>query len=301
MKKIIKLIYVIILLLILCGCESIITPNEEGYTEDLKVYFINVGQADCTFIMLPNNETILIDAGLDHATSFNENDFPSWNNIQSVLTLENIQIINHVVITHPHSDHYYYIGDIIKNYDVKNIYHSGTTVTNYTYLDLLQTIKDYNIPTYEVYMGQNIINDKNILFQVLYTSKQNNPEDANFCSVVTKLTYNQKSFLFMGDGGSKEGDVEEALLKMNVDIKSDVLKVGHHGSTYASSQEFINKVLPEYAFISCAKVTSTGHPHKKALERIAMRCKNILQSRNDGTILFITDGINIEYQTHIGE
>ena len=150
-------------------------------------------------------------------------------------------------------------------------------------------------------MGQNIIQDKNITFQVLYTLKKNNPEDANFCSVVTKLTYNQKSFLFMGDGGSKEGDVEEALLKMNVDIKSDVLKVGHHGSTYASSKEFINKVYPEYAFISCAKVTSTGHPHKKALDRISSCCKKILQSRNDGTILFITDGININYQTHIGE
>jgi hypothetical protein len=167
--------------------------------------------------------------------------------------------------------------------------------------DLLKTINEFKIPTYEVYMGQNIIQDKNITFQVLYTLKNNNPEDANFCSVVTKLTYNQKSFLFMGDGGSKEGDVEEALLKMNVDIKSDVLKVGHHGSTYASSKEFINKVYPEYAFISCAKVTSTGHPHKKALDRISSCCKKILQSRNDGTILFITDGININYQTHIGE
>lgn len=301
MKKFIKIIYFILIIILLCGCKNIENPNNEGYTEDLKVYFINVGQADCTFIMLPNNETILIDAGLDHATSFDENDFPSWDNIVSVLTLESIKTIDHIVITHPHTDHYYFIGDIIKNYEVKNIYHSGTIVTNYTYLDLLKIINEFKIPTYEVYMGQNIIQDKNITFQVLYTLKKNNPEDANFCSVVTKLTYNQKSFLFMGDGGSKEGDVEEALLKMNVDIKSDVLKVGHHGSTYASSKEFINKVYPEYAFISCAKVTSTGHPHKKALDRISSCCKKILQSRNDGTILFITDGININYQTHIGE
>lgn len=301
MKKIVKYIYLILLILFLCGCNISNIHNDDGYTDDLKVYFINVGQADCTFIILPNNENILIDAGLDHATSFGENDFPSWENIQTILALENINTINHVVITHPHSDHYYYIGDIIKNYEVKNIYHSGTTVTTYTYLDLLKVISDYKVPMHEVYMGQNIIKDKNITFQVLYTLKKNNPEDANFCSVVTKLTYNEKSFLFMGDGGSKEGDVEEALLKMNVDVKSDVLKVGHHGSTYASSQAFINKVLPEFAFISCAKVTSTGHPHKKALERISMRCKNILQSRNEGTILFITDGISIEYKTHIGE
>lgn len=301
MKKIVKYIYLILLILLLCGCNISNIHNDDGYTDDLKVYFINVGQADCTFIILPNNENILIDAGLDHATSFGENDFPSWENIQTILALENINTINHVLITHPHSDHYYYIGDIIKNYEVKNIYHSGTTVTTYTYLDLLKVISDYKVPMHEVYMGQNIIKDKNITFQVLYTLKKNNPEDANFCSVVTKLTYNEKSFLFMGDGGSKEGDVEEALLKMNVDVKSDVLKVGHHGSTYASSQAFINKVLPEFAFISCAKVTSTGHPHKKALERISMRCKNILQSRNEGTILFITDGISIEYKTHIGE
>lgn len=301
MRKIIKFIYIILLIVILCGCKTGKNPNDDGYNGELKVYFINVGQADCTFIMLPNNENILIDAGLDHATTFDENNFPSWDNIQTILTLENIQTIDHVIITHPHTDHYYYISDIIKNYKVLNIYHSGTTVTNYTYLDLLKVINEYKVPLHEVYMGQNIIQDKNITLQVLYTLKRNNPEDANFCSVVTKLTYNQKSFLFMGDGGSKEGDVEEALLKMNVDIKSDVLKVGHHGSTYASSTEFINKVHPEYAFISCAKITSTGHPHKKALERIAMRCKNILQSRNDGTILFITDGINIEYKTHIGE
>ena len=73
MKKILKLIYLIILICFISGCGGNTPPNE-GYTSDLKVYYINVGQADCTLIMLPNNETILIDAGLDHATSFDEND-----------------------------------------------------------------------------------------------------------------------------------------------------------------------------------------------------------------------------------
>ena len=90
----------------------------------------------------------------------------------------------------------------------------------------------------------------------------------------------------MGDGGYREGDIEPILLQMKINLKSDVLKVGHHGSTYTSSNEFMDEVLPEYAVITSAKITSTGHPHKKALERIAMRCKNILQSKNEGTILF---------------
>ena len=300
MKKVFKFIYLILLIIFICGCN---TPNisNDGYTEDLKVYFINVGQADCTFIMLPNDETILIDAGLDHATSFGESDFDSWGNIQAVLTLENINEIDHIVITHPHTDHYYHITDVIENYKVNNIYHSGTSATTYSYLDLLNTIYEYKIPMHEVYMGQNIIQDKNITFQVLYTLKQSNPEDANYCSVVTKLTYENKSFLFMGDGGYQDGDVEPALLQMKLNLKSDVLKVGHHGSTYSSSSDFMNVVVPEYAVITCAKVTSTGHPHRKALERISMRCKNILQSRNDGTILFITNGIDMNVTTHIGE
>ena len=59
-------------------------PVNSNYKENLRVYFINVGQADCCLIMLPNGETVLIDAGLDHATSFGDNSFPSWNNIKTI-------------------------------------------------------------------------------------------------------------------------------------------------------------------------------------------------------------------------
>ena len=92
------------------------------YDRDLKVYFINVGQADCIFIMLPNGKNLMIDAGLDHATSFNENNFPSWKNITTILNMENISIIDYVIVTHNHSDHYNYIPNILSNYNVKKVY-----------------------------------------------------------------------------------------------------------------------------------------------------------------------------------
>lgn len=303
-KKISKYIILILLFLTLIGCNNpvdepeIIYPN---YERDLKVYFINVGQADCSFIMLPNGENILIDAGLDHATSFNENNFPSWDNIVTVLDMENIEIIDYVIITHSHNDHYYYIGDIIKNYTVEGVYTSGSTSTNYTYLQLLHTIDNYNIPMYDVYSGQKIIDEEYLEFQVLHTLKINNPEDANICSVITKLTYINKSFLFTGDAGSKENDGETVLLKINADIKSDVLKVGHHGSPYSSSDAFIKKVSPQFAVITTAKYTITGHPYKMALDILKKYSDTILQSKDDGTILFISDGFELEVYTHIGE
>lgn len=303
MKKVIKVLYLFIFIIILCSCSNsnnINNNNNNKYENDLKVYFINVGQADCTLLMLPNGENILIDAGLDHATCYNENNFPSWDNIVTILSLEKITIIDCLIITHSHLDHYYFVSDIIKNYDVKKIYTSGSTSTNYSYLDLLTTIDEYNIPLIETYMGQYIIDIDQITLQVLYTLKENNPLDANICSIVTKLTYNEKSFLFMGDAGSKENDGEEVLLKINADIKSDVLKVGHHGSTYASSRDFLRKVKPEYAIITTSSFSTTGHPHKSCLDRLKYYCNNILQSKDDGTILFICDGYNLSVSTNIG-
>lgn len=299
MKKLIKILYLFLFIFVLCCCNN--EDNSNKYENDLKVYFINVGQADCTLIMLPNGENVLIDAGLDHATCYNENDFPSWDNIINVFTLENIKVIDYIIITHSHLDHYYFISDIIENYVVKRIYTSGSSSTNYSYLDLLITIDKYNIPLIETYMGQFIIDIDYITLQVLYTLKKDNPENANICSVVTKLTYDEKSFLFMGDGGSTENDAEEVLLKINADIKSDVLKVGHHGSTYASSREFLREVNPEYAIITTSSVSTTGHPHKGCLDRLKYYCNNILQSKDDGTVLFVCNGKSISLTTNIGE
>lgn len=301
MKRIVKILYLVIFIIVLCSCSNNgNNKNNNIYEEDLKVYFINVGQADCTLIMLPNGENVLIDAGLDHATCYNENNFPSWDNIVNIFSLESINAIDYIIITHSHLDHYYFISDIIENYEVRKIYTSGSTSTNYSYLDLLTTIDKYNIPLIETYMGQLIIDIDYITLQVLYTLKENNPENVNTCSIVTKLTYDEKSFLFMGDAGSNDNDGEEALLKMNVDIKSDVLKVGHHGSAYASSREFLRKVQPEYAIITTSNFSTTGHPHKSCLDRLKYYCNNVLQSKDYGTILITCNGKEISISTNIG-
>ena len=272
------------------------------YDNDLKVYFINVGQADCIFVMLPNGKNLLIDAGLDHATSFGDNNFPSWKNIIAILNKENIKTIDYVIVTHNHSDHYYYIQSILTSYNVKEVYMSGSTTTSYTYLNILETMDNLGIEGYEVSVGDKIINEDQLTLQVVSTKKENNPEDANFCSVCVKLTYNQKSFLFMGDAGCKnKQDGEYIAINSGIDLKSDVLKVGHHGSTYASSRDFLKLVLPEYAVITTSSVTTTGHPHTAAMNRLKSFTNNILQSKTDGTILFISDGVSLKVETHIGE
>lgn len=273
----------------------------ENYDQDLKVYFINVGQADCILIILPTNETVLIDAGLDHATCFGENNFPSWDNIVTVFELENIEIINHFIITHNHSDHYNYAVDIMKQYTVKNIYMSGSSSTNYMYINILTSIGKYDVKAHTVSVGDKIINENKLLLEVVSTQKIDNPSDANICSVCTKLTYGNNSFLFMGDAGTNENDGEEIALNSGIDLKSDVLKVGHHGSAYASGRNFLSKVKPTYAVITSASFTTTGHPHKSAMDRLKMYSDYIYQSKIDGTILFTSDGNTLTVTKHIGE
>lgn len=273
----------------------------------LKVYFVNVGQADCSIIILPNGKTIMIDAGLDHATIYGENNLPSWNNIKTVLSKENIQTIDYFVITHNHADHYYYAVNILTGYNVQGVYMSGSTSTNATYRNILSTINKLNVPLYEVAIEEKIIDEDGILFQVVSTQKIDNPDDANKCSVVTKLTYGSRSFLFMGDAGTKSSssdgitDGEFIAINGNIDLKADVLKVGHHGTSYGSSKEFLQKVKPEYSVITTSEITSTGHPHASALSRLKAYSRFILQSKTDGTILFVSNGTSLEVFTHIGE
>ncbi len=301
MNKIKKLLLPILCLIIFAGCGNTddISPT---YDHLLQVYFINVGQADATLIILPNEETILIDAGLDHATTFDSSiAFPSWNNIQEVFDLVNIEKINHLVITHYHSDHIYFIANIINNYPVEFVYISGSTSTSQMYNNIVQSIRNSQAIIYKVSVGDKLLNEKKLLWQVVSTQAIKNPEDPNITSIATKLTYNEISFMFTGDMGSSVDDGEKIALNSNIDLKSDVLKVGHHGSAYASGVAFLSAVSPKYAIITTSSYTTTGHPHMSALTRLFNIKAEVLQSKDDGTILFTSNGNSLEYQTHIGE
>lgn len=298
MKKIFKCI-LLGLIISICGCKNY-KGNEKLYKDDLKVYFINVGQADCTLIILPTEEVVLIDAGLDHATCYDSTvNFPSWENIKKIFDIEMIQTINYFIITHNHADHYYFASKIINEYIVNTVVMSGSTSTNYTYYNILNSINSRNVDTKIVKIKDYIINQKQLFLQVVSTKKEDNPSDANSCSVATKLTYNKISFMFTGDMGYNDGEIEA--LNSGIDLKSNVLKVGHHGSTYSSGRDFLRAVKPDYSVITTSNYTTTGHPHTASLNRLEYYSKKIFQSKTDGTILFQSNGIELSYVTHYGE
>lgn len=116
-------------------------------------------------------------------------------------------------------------------------------------------------------------------------SKTGTGESENDNSIVLLLQYKGKSILFTGDMTSKmEADVAEAVRYCGVDSLS-ILKVGHHGSKYSSSEEFLASIMPQAAVISCAARNTYGHPHKETLQRMEDVGALVLRTDEGGAII----------------
>ena len=116
-------------------------------------------------------------------------------------------------------------------------------------------------------------------------------------SVVTRLTFGERAFLFTGDAGVA---VEEDLLASGSALQADVLKVAHHGSTTGNSAAFLSRVLPAYAVIPCGEDNSYGHPHEEVLAALQRRESEIYRSDVHGDVVFVTDGKELTVQTERG-
>ncbi len=247
-------------------------------TGNLSVYFIDVGQAD-SILVRTGDDNMLIDAG-------NNEDGPL---IVSYLKELGVEKIDYLVGTHPHEDHIGGMDDVIKSFNVETYLMPDVLSTTKTFEDVLDALYSKNL-SYEVPEEKKIYNLGDASIEVIYVGEEGG--DLNDASIVLRLTYGGNSFLFTGDATSK---VEKQIL--NKDIKSDVLKVAHHGSNYSTTSEFLDKVNPEYAVISVGKNNSYDHPSLTTLEKLNKRGIKTYRTDEDGTIIFTSDGSNITVQT----
>lgn len=288
-----KLIVLVILLLSYAYTTFINTENKnqegpikERKTEDvifadentLNVYFIDVGQADS--ILLENKgHYMLIDAG-------NNEDGPKLVNY---FNEQDIKEFDYVVGTHAHEDHIGGMDDIIKNFKIDNFYMPDAITTTKTFEDVLDALEETNVIFQTPKVNQTFNLQDTTITTLSVTADEKNLNDT---SIVLKVKHGTNTFLFMGDASTK---IEKNLL--NKDIKSDVLKVGHHGSRYSTSLEFLKKVSPEYAVISVGENNTYKHPHKEILKRLEEQNIQIYRTDKEGTILAKSNGSIITFST----
>ena len=242
--------------------------------ENFSVSFIDVGQADSVLIR-NGNYNMLIDTG-------NNEDGEKLVNYFKSLGIEEF---TYVFATHPHEDHIGGMDDIINNFKIDNYYMSNKLSTTKTFMDVLDALDRRNLKYTVPNKGDTLkLGDANI--KVIYTG--DDKSNINDSSIVLKITYGKNSFLLTGDATS---NVERKIY--NEDIKSDVLKVAHHGSSYSSTDVFLDKVKPYYAVISVGKNNIYNHPSNKTLEKLNKRNIKVYRTDLDGTIVFISDGENL--------
>ncbi|MEA2064998.1 MAG: ComEC/Rec2 family competence protein [Patescibacteria group bacterium] len=278
-KKNLRIILAIAILSVLFFL-NFVSANKNS--DKLRVSFFDVGQGDSIFIQTPNKKDILIDGGPNNAVIKKLGKaMPFWD-----------KTIDLIIITHPHSDHISGLIEIIKKYEIKEIFYTGVLYNSETYAELLRQIKQNKIKLIEINQQQELTLDKNLKLKILFPNenlREKNIENLNNTSMVVKLIYDENSFLFAADA---EYEVEQILLENNTDIKADLLKVGHQGASDSSSLKFLQKVSPQIAIISVGKNNKFGHPSLRVIRRLEKLGAKVFRSDQNGDIKIIANGKN---------
>ena len=245
---------------------------------DLTVMYLDVGQAE-SILIKSQDEYMLIDAG---------------NNVDGEKIVKyfnhlGIEEFKYVFGTHAHEDHIGGMDEIIKKFKINNFYMPSSPTTTESFLEVLNALEEKNIKFQTPKVGTKL-QLGNSTVDVL--SVKEKTEDLNDTSIVLKLTYKNVSFLFTGDITQT---IEKELLNKN--ISSTVLKVAHHGSKYSNSANFLKKVNPKYAIISCGVNNEYYHPHSVVIEKLEKLNTKIYRTDLEGTIVALSDGNSIEFKT----
>ncbi|MFA6272426.1 MAG: ComEC/Rec2 family competence protein [Patescibacteria group bacterium] len=251
----------------------------------LKIHFLDVGQGDAILIRTPEHQDILIDGGPGNLVV---------DEIGKYLLFYD-RDIEIMILTHAHSDHVSGLVEVLKRYEVDQVLFSGNVDHDAPdYLAWLGIIEQKSIPLIVATCCKTYQLGNQVELQILYPFEDYSGkelEDLNESSLVSRLVYKDRKFLFTGDAPL---EVEEKIIEKDLPIESDVLKVGHHGSKYSSGELFLDAVNPDYAVIQSGEGNSFGHPHFKTVNNLQKRNVEMMRTDQCGTIIMETNGNDLK-------
>ena len=258
------------------GADS---PEEQAGQNTLTVHFMDVGHGDATLITC-GQHAMLVDCGKNIKGRM----------VSDYVREQGIERLDYLILTHPDNDHIGGAPVILEDFPIEKILVSSYAKASSEYELLKSTLEQNNLETRVPVPGEEYTLGEAV-FTILGPVEVF--EDSNNSSIVFRLDFGERSFLFAGD---QEKKAEKALLnQMEVNLQADVLKVGHHGKNDACGKKFLAAVDPEYAVISCGPDEGDIEPEEKLLERLYDSETTVLRTDEQGTIIVVCDKENLTW------
>ena len=272
------------LLIVLVAVALLIWQSAEGRKntvnvpmDGLYVHYIDVGQGDSELVCC-NGEYMLIDAGEPDASDA----------VLEYLDALGIDRLDYLVCTHGHSDHCGGLDAVVESLEVETVFTSPYADDSPSYEIFTDAVYDAGLELTVPELGESYrLGEASFSFIGPLEDYDNQNDD----SLVMRLEYGDTSFLFTGDMTSK---AEKDLINDGADLRCDVLKVGHHGSSGSSCYQFLYEAQPSIGVISCEKGNSYGHPHEEALSRLNDADITVFRTDLEGSIVIFSDGMRVE-------
>ena len=247
----------------------------------LTVAFLDVGQGDAIYIETPHGNQLLIDGGKGRAV---------LRELGSRLSPYD-RTLDAVLATHPDMDHIGGLPELFARFNIALFLESGVHDDGADAAALRNAVTDEGLTFLPARAGTTLMLDEGVALTILFPEGDVSAFESNTGSVVARLSYGGTSFLFTGDSPAS---IERYLAgKHGAALRSDVLKLGHHGSDTSTTEEFLGFVAPRYGIISAGCDNPYGHPHRDVLARLERFDVQALATCEHGTLVFESDGHDI--------
>lgn len=253
--------------------------SRNSFPNLLRVSFLDIGQGDAIFIEAPNGSQFIIDGGPDNNL---------LKELGKVMPFFD-HTIDGIMVTNDDSDHYSGFIGMLDRYSTAIEFESGTKKES-TLFDLYKDkLSKHGVKQLLAKRGMRIVLDKEskVYLDIIFPDRDVYNLATNDGSIVAKLVYGDTSIMLQGDSPSK---IEHYLVGQGVNLKADILKLGHHGSRTSTSEEYVREVDPRYAVAMLGASNHYGFPHKETLSTLNNLSIPFLRTDLMGTITFISNG-----------
>lgn len=268
----------LILVLILATCVVWFIALSLQPVDYVTIAFLNVGQGDAIYIESPTGNQLLIDGGPPRKL---------LGELRKVVPFYD-RTIDAILVTNPDQDHFAGFIDVLNMYKVDRVIEPGTQSSTTIYAEFSKEVDEERAQEILARRGMVIHLGSSTDLTILFPDRDVSNVKRNDGSVIARLTYGSTSVMFTGDAPSSTEEYALAISGQDA-VRSDILKIGHHGSRTSASEEFIKAVNPKWAVISAGYKNRYGHPHKETIDMLDKLDISTLITHEEGTIVFRCD------------